>query len=123
VAAFTRKDRLGREANSPYSIQKHALEDGQRVMRLERGRGSEWGFDPNRVGIVGFSAGGEVTSMVTCSPGQGDPKAADPIDRLSSHPNLQVLIYPGPLGIPETIPVDAPPRSFSWQTTIVALLA
>ena len=43
------------------------------------------------------------------APGQGDPKAADPIDRLSSRPDFQVLIYPGPLGIPDVIPADAPP--------------
>jgi acetyl esterase/lipase len=109
VAAFALKYRLGREANSPYSIQKHAREDGQRAMRLVRSRASEWGIDPGRIGIVGFSAGGEVASMVTYTPGRGDPKSADPIDRLSSHPDFQVLIYPGPLGIPETIPADAPP--------------
>lgn len=109
VAAFALKYRLGREPNSPYSIQKHALADGQRAIRLVRSRASEWGIDPNRVGIVGFSAGGEVASMVTYAPGQGDPIAADPIDRLSSHPDFQILIYPGPLGIPDTIPADAPP--------------
>ena len=47
--------------------------------------------------------------MVAYSPGQGDPQAADPIDRLSSRPDFQVLIYPGPLGIPDVIPADAPP--------------
>jgi acetyl esterase/lipase len=78
-------------------------------MRLVRSRASEWGIDPDRVGIVGFSAGGEVASMVAYTPGQADPNVADPIDRLSSRPNFQVLIYPGPLGIPDTIPADAPP--------------
>ena len=109
VAAFALKYRLGREPNSPYSIQKHALEDGQRAMRLVRSRASEFGIDPDRVGIVGFSAGGEVASMVAYTPGQGDPQAADPIDRLSSRPDFQVLIYPGPLGIPDVIPANAPP--------------
>jgi acetyl esterase/lipase len=75
VAAFALKYRLGREPNSPYSIQKHAREDGQRAMRLVRCRASEWNIDPNRMGIVGFSAGGEVASMVAYTPGQGDPKA------------------------------------------------
>ena len=110
VAAFALKYRLGREPNSPYSIQKHAREDGQtRNAFGGRCRASEWGIDPGRVGIVGFSAGGEVASMVAYTPGQGDPNAADPIDRLSSRPNFQVLIYPGPLGIPDVIPKDAPP--------------
>lgn len=109
VAAFALKYRLGREQNSPYSIQKHAREDGQRAMRLVRSRASEWNIAPDRVGIVGFSAGGEVASMVAYTPGQGDPQVADPIDRLSSRPDFQILIYPGPIGIPDVIPADAPP--------------
>ncbi len=109
MAAFALKYRLGREANSPYSIQKHALEDGQRAMRLVRSRAKEWGIAPDRVGIMGFSAGGEVASMVAYAPGQGDPHAPDPIDRLSSRPDFQILIYPGPLGIPDVIPAGSPP--------------
>ncbi len=57
---------------------------------------------------MGFSAGGEVASMVAYSPSAGDPNATDPIDRLNSHPDFQILIYPGPLGIPDVIPKDAP---------------
>jgi acetyl esterase/lipase len=109
VAEFALKYRLGREPNSPYSIHKHAREDGQRAVRLVRSRASEWGIDPDRVGIVGFSTGGEVASIVSYTPGQGDPNATDPIDRQSSHPSFQVLIYPGSLGIPDVIPADAPP--------------
>jgi acetyl esterase/lipase len=109
VAAFALKYRLGREKDSPYQVQVHAREDGLRAMRLVRARASEWGIDPKRVGIMGFSAGGEVASMVAYSPGAGDPKATDPIDRLNSRPDFQIMIYPGPLGIPEVIPKDAPP--------------
>jgi acetyl esterase/lipase len=109
VAAFALKYRLGRDQNTPYSIDKHAREDGQRALRLVRSRAREWNIDPNRVGIMGFSAGGEVVSLVAYSPGEGDPSAGDPIDRLSSWPNFQIMVYPGPIGIPETIPKDAPP--------------
>lgn len=109
VAAFALKYRLGREEGTPYSIQKHALEDGQRAMRLIRSRASEWGIDTNRLGMMGFSAGGEVVSLVTYSPTAGNPEAVDPIDRESSAPNFQIMIYPGGLGIPETIPTNAPP--------------
>ena len=110
VAAFVLKYRLAREPNSPYKIEVHALQDGQRAMRLVRSRAAEFGLDPKRVGIVGFSAGGEVASMVSYAPGAGEPKAADAIDRLSSRPDFQVMIYPGPLGIPEKLPADAPPE-------------
>jgi acetyl esterase/lipase len=109
VAAFALKYRLGREKDSPYKIDVHAREDGQRAMRLVRSRAAEWGIDPKRVGIMGFSAGGEVASMVAYSPGEGVPDATDPIDRLSSRPDFQILIYPGPLGIPEKVLKDAPP--------------
>ncbi len=109
VAAFALKYRLGREEGSPYKIEKHAREDGMRAMRLVRSRAKEWNIDPARVGIMGFSAGGEVASMVAFDPGEGDTKAADPIDRLSSRPDFLVMIYPGPLGIPEVIPPTAPP--------------
>jgi len=109
VAAFALKYRLGREQDTPYKPQVHAREDGIRAMRLVRSRAAEWGIDPQRVGIMGFSAGGEVASMVVYSPGEGDPNAADPIDRLSSRPDFQILIYPGPLGIPDKVPADSPP--------------
>jgi acetyl esterase/lipase len=109
IAAFALKYRLPRETNSPYSLPKHAREDGQRAMRLVRSHAKEWGIDPNRIGIMGFSAGGEVASLVTYSPGEGDPNATDPIERLNASPNFQIMIYPGPLGIPETVPTNAPP--------------
>ncbi len=112
VAAFVLKYRLGRETNSPYSVQKHPREDGQRAMRLVRSRSGEWGIDANRIGIMGFSAGGEVASMVAYGPAEGDANATDPIDRISCRPDFQVMIYPGPLGIPDVIPTNAPPAFF-----------
>ena len=108
-AQFPLKYRLPRETNSPYSLPKHAREDGQRAMRLVRSHAKEWGIDPNRIGIMGFSAGGEVASLVAYSPGDGEAKATDPIDQLSASPSFQIMIYPGPLGIPEVIPTNAPP--------------
>ena len=109
VAAFVLKYRLAREPGSPYSIDKHARQDGQRAMRLVRSRAKEWGIDPNRIGMMGFSAGGEVASMVAFSPGQGDPNAPDPVDRLSCRPDFLIMIYPGPIGAPDVVASDAPP--------------
>ncbi len=109
VAVFALKYRLGREENSPYDIETHALQDGQRAMRLVRNRAEEWGLDPTRIGMLGFSAGGEVASMVAYADGAGDPNAKDSIEQVSARPDFQILVYPGPIGIPETIPMDAPP--------------
>ena len=112
VAAFVLKYRLGREEGSPYSVDKHPGEDGRRAMRLLRGRATEWHIDPRRIGIMGFSAGGEVASMVAYGSAVGDTNATDPLDRLSCRPDFQIMIYPGPLGIPEILPGDAPPAFF-----------
>ncbi len=111
VAAFALKYRLARETNSPYTID-NAREDAQRAMRLVRSRAKEWGIDPNRVGIMGFSAGGELTSLVTFGPTAGNPKATDPIERVSCRPDFLIEIYPGPLGVPKSVPTNAPPAFF-----------
>jgi len=112
VAAFVLKYRLGRDDKSPvpvYDIEKHAREDAHRAIRLIRSRTSEWKIDPQRVGIMGFSAGGEVVSLAAFGAAEGKAEASDPIDRLSGRPDFLVYVYPGPLGIPASIPRDAQP--------------
>lgn len=107
VTAFALKYRLPNEVGSPYTLE-HVRADAYRAIRLVRSRAREWGIDPNRVGLLGFSAGGELASMVAYAPGTGDPNAPDPIDRLPGRPNFQMLVYPGGK-LPGTIPHDAPP--------------
>jgi acetyl esterase/lipase len=109
VAAFVLKYRLAQDENSPYTVEKHVRQDAYRALRLVRHRAAEWGVDTGRVGMLGFSAGGEVVALVAYAPGSGDPSAPDPIDRLNGKPNFQALVYPGPGFIPDTIPSDAPP--------------
>src|SRR5262245_30972805 len=62
VTCFVLKHRLARETNSPYSLQIHPRQDAQRTMRVIRSRASEWSLDTNRIGALGFSAGGEVVA-------------------------------------------------------------
>ena len=112
VAAFVLKYRLEREPGSPYKIVEHAKADAYRAIRLVRSRADPWHVDPQRVGILGFSAGGEVVSLVAYDAAEGDPQSADPIERHAGRPDFQVLIYPGPIGIPQTVPRDAPPAFF-----------
>jgi acetyl esterase/lipase len=109
VAAFALKYRLAREEGSPYKVEVQAPQDAYRAMRLIRSRATEWGIDPNRLGVMGFSAGGEVAAMISYGPGNGDAAATDPIDRFNGRPNFQMLVYPGPLGMPDVVPADAPP--------------
>jgi acetyl esterase/lipase len=111
VAAFALKYRLARETNSPYTID-NAREDTQRAMRLVRHQAREWGIDPNRIGLMGFSAGGELTSLVTFGATEGNPNAAEAIDRASCRPDFLIEIYPGPLGVPVVVPTNAPPAFF-----------
>jgi acetyl esterase/lipase len=109
ITVFVLKYRLPREEGSPYSLDKHPREDALRAIRQVRSRAKEYGIDPARVGMLGFSAGGEVVASVAYVSGKGDANAKDPIDRLDGKPDFQMLVYPGPLGIPETVPADAPP--------------
>ena len=109
VAAFVLKYRLAREPNSPYDLKVHPRQDALRAIRTVRARAAEWGVDPKRVGMLGFSAGGEVVAAVAYQAGDGDSTAADPIDRLNGRPDFQMVVYPGGLGVPETVPADAPP--------------
>lgn len=109
VDAFVLKYRLGREENSPYKIDVHAKQDGQRAMRWVRHYSDKLSIDAERIGIVGFSAGGEVVSMVCYDSFDGVADSKNSIDQQSCEPAFQVMIYAGPLGIPETISAGAPP--------------
>jgi endo-1,4-beta-xylanase len=99
IAAVVLRYRLAREQGSPYKIAEHAVQDGQRAVRLVRSKAKEWGVDPGRVGMMGFSAGGEVTALVCGRDGQGAADAPDPVDRLDARPAFQALVYSGPQGI------------------------
>ena len=68
--------------------------DGQRAVRLVRARVRKFGVDPQRVGILGFSAGGHLASTVGTHFDAGDPQAADPVERVSCRPDALILCYP-----------------------------
>ncbi len=108
VTAFALKYRLFREPGSRYTIDNTA-EDIRRAMRTVRARAADWKLDPKRIGVMGWSAGGEVAALVTYPPVDGDAKSSDPVERVSARPDFQILVYPGPLGIPDKVPSNAPP--------------
>ncbi len=109
VTVFVLKYRLAREEGSPYSLEKVIKEDGMRAIRMVRSLSRQYKLDSNKIGMMGFSAGGEVVSAIAYTPGNGEASAKDPVDRLNGRPDFQILVYPGPLGIPGKVPVDAPP--------------
>src|SRR6266436_6257816 len=94
VAAFILKYRLAREEGSTYTIEGHALADIKRAIRLVRSRASEWGIDPKRIGVMGFSAGGELAALASTRYDAGTSSATDPVERESSKPAFQALLYP-----------------------------
>jgi acetyl esterase/lipase len=106
VTVFVLKYRLGRDTNSPYKVEIHARQDGCRAMRLVRSRAAEFGLDTAKIGMMGFSAGGEVVDMTTFAPNTANN---DAIDKQSAKPNFLIQIYPGPSFIPDEIPANAPP--------------
>lgn len=71
-----------------------SLQDAQRAVQTVRHRSAEWGIDPARIGILGFSAGGHLAASAATLFTDGDPAAADPIARHSSRPDAAVLCYP-----------------------------
>ncbi len=89
VTAFVLKYRLGPRYRHPIE-----LGDGQRAIRLARARAQEFGVLADRIGMMGFSAGGHLTSTVGTHFDAGKADAADPIDRASSRPDFLILGYP-----------------------------
>jgi acetyl esterase/lipase len=89
IAAFVLKYRLGPQYHHPAMLQ-----DATRALRTVRARASEWNIDPKRIGIIGSSAGGHLASTLLTHFDAGNTNAADPIERVSSRPNLGVLCYP-----------------------------
>lgn len=112
LTAFVLKYRLAREPGSPYTIERDARADGLRAVRYVRSHAAQYHLDPHRVGIVSFSAGGELAALLCFGPNGPQPDAPDPIDRPSGRPDFSIFIYPGPLGFPAVIPADAPPACF-----------
>ncbi len=109
IAAFVLKSRLARAPGSKYKADVESLADAQRAIRLVRSRAAEWRVNPQKVGIMGFSAGGELAALAETRFLPGDPGAADPADRQSSRPDVAVLGYPGLRAPVPEVPKDAPP--------------
>ena len=108
VAAFVVRYRLYREEGSPYSLE-NARADVERAMRMIRANAAKYNVDPDKIGIWGFSAGGELARMAAYSdpvPAEGKP---DAIDAVSDKPDFVILEFPGPQHAQEHITAQSQP--------------
>jgi acetyl esterase/lipase len=99
-----------------YDAKVDAVKDAQQAIRMVRAHALEWGFDPNKIGIMGFSAGAEIAAATAIDYEVFDKEhsgAGDPLADVSSRPNFVGLLYPGPTPFtfePERVfPRSAPP--------------
>src|SRR5262249_7085479 len=95
VTGIVLKYRVPRRAGTPPGAPPpQALADAQRALRLARGKAADWGIDPHRIGMLGFSAGGHLTAWAATNFDRPAYEPTDAADRLSSRPDFAVLVYP-----------------------------
>jgi acetyl esterase/lipase len=108
VAAFVLKYRLSRAPDSSYTLEGDSLADAQRAIRLVRSRAGEWGLAPDAVGVMGFSAGGELAALAGTRFDTGSVGARGLAERQSAKPSFMALVYPG-LHSELNLSADTPP--------------
>ncbi|MBI1783079.1 MAG: alpha/beta hydrolase [Sphingobacteriales bacterium] len=107
ITAFILKYRLFRRDSVLYNPS-HVKQDVFRAMRLVKSLAGQYAVDSNKIGVMGFSAGGEVAGWVSYHFTDKNYVNPDAIDQLSSKPAFQVLIYPGPLVVPDSVAFNSP---------------
>ena len=97
ITAFIAKYRVPRREG----LEKHAvaLQDAQRAIRIVRSRADEFGIDPDKLGVIGFSAGGNLAALTIHRAGQSSYEAVDDLDRAKLRPDFAMLIYPAYLTV------------------------
>lgn len=94
VTAFVLRYRTKESVPNGEPMWKRPLQDAQRSIRLIRSRANEWKINPQRVGVLGFSAGGQVSSVLHTSENAAAYEAIDKVDEQSTKPAFSMLVYP-----------------------------
>jgi acetyl esterase/lipase len=108
VTAFVLKYRLYKQDSSIYTIE-NTKQDIFRAMRLVRSKAKDFNIDTSRIGVMGFSAGGEVAGWVSYHYNESHKASNDNVDALNAKPAFTILIYPGPAVVAEPITLPMPP--------------
>ena len=99
------------------------LQDAQRAVGIVRSHAKDWGVDPQRIGVLGFSAGGHLSAVLSNALAERTYPAVDKADGVSSHPDFAILVYPAYLSVndkgetlaPEVKPSEQTPPTFIVQ--------
>lgn len=102
IAVFVLRYRTNETTPTEEPAWKRPLQDSQRSLRLLRSRAAEWKLKPDRIGVLGFSAGGQVASILHCAGEQAAYSPIDEIDAGSCRPDFSLLIYPWRVQDPTT---------------------
>ena len=122
VTGIVLKYRVPRRPESPKdAAPPQALMDAQRALSLVRSKAKEFGIDPKRIGMLGFSAGGHLTVSTATNFDKRTYEPADEIDRVSCRPDFVVLVYPAYLVLKDKnelapdirVTKDSPPTFFA----------
>jgi acetyl esterase/lipase len=107
----------------PYSKSSVALQDAQRAVGLAREHAAEWGIDPHRIGVLGFSAGAHLAAALSTHYDKRIYDSVDAADNVSCRPDFAVIVYPGYLALadksfapnPDVVPTADTPPTFIVQ--------
>jgi len=96
VTGAVLKYRVPRRPGTPREVPPpQALMDAQRAVSLVRSKADDWGVDPKRIGVLGFSAGGHLAAWVSTNSDKRDYESIDKVDSVDCRPDFAVLVYPG----------------------------
>jgi len=95
ITCFVLKYRLAKAKNSTYTVDGDEVADLQRAIRLVKSRAAEWHIDTAKIGVMGFSAGGELAALSAMRYSGCNASSPDIIEQQNDHPAFQVLMYPG----------------------------
>jgi acetyl esterase/lipase len=101
-----------RTVPNPKQAEIDALADAKRAVRLVRHRAAEWGIDPGKIGVVGWSAGGNLVLNLASHVDKGNPADFDPVERESCRPDFVAMLCPWPTSRPASaysLSAESPP--------------